>query len=495
MIRNKVLLIFVNSMLENVIPISVSLLSSCLKEAGFEVRLFDTTFYKWGEVSATENRIKYLQIRDCPLDYNGMNVYEDLNEMVENYQPDIIGLSTVECTHQFALDLLQSIQDYLKESDVHVSVGGVHAIFAPEVLAVHDMIDSISIGEAEKTFVELCERIRDGKPYHDVGGFWLRKSDGQIQKNNPRQLTDLDSLPFLDFDIYEKKRFMRPMMGKIYSTVITEFTRGCPYHCSYCGDTTLKNIFKHLGGWFRQKSINNIYREIAHYVKRYQAKYLYIMSESFLNMSQKRFDEFYEMYSEFKLPFWFNTRPESINEEKIKRLKELNCHRISVGIEHGNEMMRRGVLKRSMSNDQIINACRILDDYAISYSVNAMIGFPDETRELAFDTVRLCRQVNADGISVHIFNPYRGSELREYSIRKKYIPEDLIAYDFFLDTPMRMPQFPRQEIIKMFKVMPMYIKFPEARWDEVAFAEKMDDDLAALKKFEEIREEFIKTYF
>jgi len=85
----------------------------------------------------------------------------------------------------------------------------------------------------------------------------------------------------------------------------------------------------------------------------------------------------------------------------------------------------------NMNNRQIVNACRILDDYAISYSVSIMIGFPDENKDLAFDTIRLCRQVSPDGISMHIFNPYRGSELREYAVREKYIPKDLIALDFF----------------------------------------------------------------
>lgn len=54
----KVLLVYCNSMLENAIPIGVSQLSACLKQAGITVKLFDTTFYRYGVKSSMENRFE-----------------------------------------------------------------------------------------------------------------------------------------------------------------------------------------------------------------------------------------------------------------------------------------------------------------------------------------------------------------------------------------------------------------------------------------------------
>lgn len=44
----RVLLVYCNSMLENALPIGITQVSSCLKQAGITVRLFDTTFYRYG---------------------------------------------------------------------------------------------------------------------------------------------------------------------------------------------------------------------------------------------------------------------------------------------------------------------------------------------------------------------------------------------------------------------------------------------------------------
>ena len=47
-------------------------------------------------------------------------------------------------------------------------------------------------------------------------------------------------------------------------------------------------------------------------------------------------DAFIEMYAEFKIPFWFNTRPESINADYLNQFIEIGLDRLSVGLEHGN---------------------------------------------------------------------------------------------------------------------------------------------------------------
>ena len=60
------------------------------------------------------------------------------------------------------------------------------------------------------------------------------------------------------------------------------------------------------------------------------------------------------MYEDIGLPFWMQTRPETISDYKIKKLAEIGLHRISFGIEHGNEKFRRKLLDREWSNKDII---------------------------------------------------------------------------------------------------------------------------------------------
>ena len=76
-------------------------------------------------------------------------------------------------------------------------------------------------------------------------------------------------------------------------------------------------------------------------------------------MSKKEFDEFCEMYQDIKLPFWMQTRPETINDYNIKKLSEVGLHRISFGIEHGNQEYRKNILKRSTSNERMLSAFKM----------------------------------------------------------------------------------------------------------------------------------------
>ena len=67
----KVLLVYCNSMLENALPVGLSQISACLKEAGIHVDLFDTTFYRFGNKSDTENRIEGLQLSSLSAQFQG----------------------------------------------------------------------------------------------------------------------------------------------------------------------------------------------------------------------------------------------------------------------------------------------------------------------------------------------------------------------------------------------------------------------------------------
>ena len=49
-------------MMDNLIPIGVSLLSACLKQVSHETKLFDTTFYNTGEEPGESYREKNLQV-------------------------------------------------------------------------------------------------------------------------------------------------------------------------------------------------------------------------------------------------------------------------------------------------------------------------------------------------------------------------------------------------------------------------------------------------
>ena len=165
----------------------------------------------------------------------------------------------------------------------------------------------------------------------------------------------------------------------------------------------IERCFSDQGRWLRFKSVQRIIKEVEYYLQNSSVEYFYFVSETFLAMPPYERESFYNLYNKYSLPFWFNTRPETVNSKDINALADIGCHRLSVGIEHGNQEFRRKMLKRNYSNMAVVDAVNIIQETNIQISVNNMIGFPDETRDLVFDTINLNRDFSCDSHTVSVF--------------------------------------------------------------------------------------------
>ena len=470
-----VLLVFANGFMDNLIPVGVSLLSACLKEKNHTVELFDTTFYRTRDKTGDEARAETLQVKETNLEDLGLSeketdIIDDFNQTISRVNPDLIAFSALESTYFIALNLIKSINQ-----DIPIIVGGVYVSMAPEDVIKEEGVDIICIGEGEEALVELADRIDCNEDYSDILNLWVKKGD-KIIKNPLRPLVDLDTLPMLDWSLYEKERFYKPMGGSIWICAPLEIARGCPYRCAFCCNAGLQDLYKGTGYFPREKSVEKFIEEVKMKNTQYNLQYLYIVGENFLQMNNEKFNTFCKMYKEIKLPFWFETRPETITSERIEQLKKVRCEGISVGVEHGNEKFRREVLNRFVSNEKMIESFSIARGSGIRISANNIVGFPTETRELFFDTVELNRQLRADYLMMSIFSPYQGTKLRTLCEEKGYIPESVTAGDYRLDVSLDMPQLSREAIKGLQRTFALYVRFPKEMWPEIAKAEKLDEE-------------------
>ena len=76
--------------------------------------------------------------------------------------------------------------------------------------------------------------------------------------------------------------------------------------------------------------------------------------------------------------------------------------------------------------------------------------------------------------SVCVFQPYHGTALREYCLRKGYIPENYLAGDFHMESGLEMPQISREEISGLQRTFTLYVKMPLEYRAEIAAAERLD---------------------
>lgn len=339
----RVLLVYPNLPLMLVPPLAIGLFTRILRREGYEVDLFDTTGYLTDEEVSPENRMKYLQVRK--FDYQkdlGVEIREDLlgdfRTKVLEYKPHLLIFSVVEDAFMKTLNMLACIGDL----EIPHIIGGVFPTAAPQKCINFADVNMIGLGEGEKTIVAVAEAVRLGSPLHSIAGTWFKNAEGKIFRNAPSALNNLDDV-VPDFGLINDARFYRPMGGKIFKTVPIETYRGCPYKCTFCNSPMQLTFAKdnEQGHFLRRKSIPALKDELQEIVKRHQPEFFYFIDDSFLARPRQETYEFCDMYEQFGLPFWFNTRPESCDLEVLKRLKEVGCYRISFGIECGNEDYRK----------------------------------------------------------------------------------------------------------------------------------------------------------
>ena len=236
-----------------------------------------------------------------------------------------------------------------------------------------------------------------------------------------------------------------------------------------------------------------VYDELKYFKEKHQVEYNYFWADTFLAMNKREFDEFCEMYSDIKLPFWIQTRPETVNDYNIKKLAEVGLHRMAFGIEHGNEKFRREVLDRQWNNENIIERLTIPHKYGVEFSLTNITGLPTETKKLAFDTIELNRQIDADNYICSTFMPFHGTPLRKMCEDLGYIKPGTITKSLYSEQSMlNMPQFTPDEIEGIRKCFVLYIKFPKNRWKEIKKAEKNDEE--GRKNYEKLKKEYLETY-
>ncbi|MBM3251881.1 MAG: B12-binding domain-containing radical SAM protein [Candidatus Omnitrophica bacterium] len=455
----KVLFVYPNLMLQTTFPLAISILSALLKQNGYDVDIFDTTFYKTEEIASDEYRVKNLQIAKFTLGPEFRNLKDkkqmfiDFTTKIQEYKPNLIAFSVLEDLYPLALELI-NISSRFK---IPTIVGGLFPTFAPEKVIANEGIDIICIGDGEEAILELCDSLSSGSDYTRILNLWVKK-EGEVFKNPIRAPRDINLNPPPDFLLFDERRFYRPMKGRVYRMGLVETNRGCVYTCSYCNSYGQTKIYKERIGkkYFRIKDIGIIHDEIKILVEKYKVEFIYFTAEVLLLMNKNYMKDFVRMYKKFNLPFFCQNRAEVINEETANCLVEMNCHSCSLGIEHGNEEFRAKVLNRKVSNQTYLDAVRCLQKTNITISVNNIVGFPDETRELVFDSISLNRKFKVFQINAYYFTPYHGTELRKYCLEKGYIKEDTQTSYITKDTILNMPTLSAEEIRGLVRTFTLY---------------------------------------
>jgi len=374
------------------LSMGVAYISAMLKKHGHKVTLWDTYY----------------------------TTDKDIINQIVNSDAEIIMVSTNSLSFNHAVSITRGIKK--ERPDIPIFAGGWHTIVDPDEMINEPSIDLVCIGEGEYAALDVVNDIRNGlKNVSKIPNIWCKKN-GNIIKNRPRPLSNIDDLPFPDRDIFNPLSLM-DRDGKFFFS--TE--RGCPYNCSYCCNRKMIELYSEVGSsYVRFRSVEKCMEELKQIKKRWNPKEIFFIDEMFL-ISEERVKDFCKAYIREKIgiPFGFMARVEKINDGIAKILKEAGCCRIHFGIECGNEEMRKKYLNRIMTNEQIINAFDVCKKFGIKTASFNMIGLPFETKETIRDTFEINKRCQPDSFQVTILYPFKGTKI--YDTFKKNDMLDLTA--------------------------------------------------------------------
>lgn len=471
------------------IPLNIPLLIAALKKRRHEVKLFDLSDYAcFDSLRKSYENIFFKEAEfDCEkvlndrrrfykddfgtvvqgIELRKTDYWADFENLLNSFSPDIIAVSSLSVDFRFACEFLSSFKE---KYTIPVIFGGINAILLPEETINSKSCDYICNGEGENSFPNLLGALEQKKNLKEVKGVWF-KDKGAVVRNLPEALTDLTTLPVPDYDCFDPVHFYRPFDGKRYKMLNYELSRGCLFSCTYCVNGTLKEKYKGLGKYHRVKEAGQSIKELVFLIKKYKFDFIRFWDEDFTSIDANYLEEYSNFYKQINLPFLIYARVDTVTEKKVQILKKMGCLTFAMGIESGNEFIRKNVMGRNISNQVIIDKFNLVKSYGIRVSAYNIIGVPYETREAIFDTIELNRAINPNSFSVTMLEPYKGTPIRTICEEEGLDPNHETVYNKPQFIPKGMTQ---GELAGIFRTFALYIRFPKDRIQEIKRAESDD---------------------
>jgi len=447
-------------------PLGLLYISAVLKKNGHKTTLFHLTPYKLEKSIGLNYRCK-----------------RDLIKKIKSFKPNMIGFSVSSTEYPFSLELAKLIK---KNFDIPIVFGGPHPTVDPLNTIEEDCIDVVCIGEGEGAIAQLVTNMEEGKSIVNIKNLWV-KNNGKIFKNDVSPLIqNLDALPYPDRELIGNKFYIENRYGSI--SFITG--RGCPFQCSYCINTHVRNLYKNRGQYIRFRSVKSIIKEIKETVKRYKNRTV-VFSDDTFTLDKQRTIEFCDIYKkEIGLPFLCQTRANVVDGEVLKVLKDAGCELVSFGIESGNDFIRNGVLKRGMTNETIVTAFKLAKDVGLKTGSFNMIGIPFETEKEIWDTININRIVNPDLLHCTVLMPLKGTEIGRLCERNGWIKEK-ISESYYTTVTQELPTISSQKLFAYQLLFELYVRLPKKYYPLVNFLKTV---LAHVPKNNNIRRVVYYTF-
>lgn len=407
------------------------------------------------------------------------NLLPSLKKAIEDYQPDIIGLSAM--TFQF--DTARKIAAYIKtlQKDIKVAIGGYHATLMYEEIASSDdgnSFDYIVRGEGEETFRDILDAIEGKRAWRDIPGLSYRHNGGFLH-NAPRPLENLDTLqlPRRDARIWDGYLFS----GKRLDMV--ETSRGCTMTCNFC------SMNRMYGRTFRTYSFERVMQDLAN-AKKNGARYI-TFSDDNITLNVKRFESLCDAivaagHNDLRYIVQASTVGIASSPTLARKMALAGIQIVFLGIENVSERNLKLMNKGNMLEKTKL-AIEYLHNNNMLIVGGMIIGHADDKEEDIAQNYEFFDKANIDFFGEQIITPYPKTGMRDILIKEglvtnttdyrkyngfwanvktKYLSSDDLQFlrwkykrkysTFFKTTPAFKANFAMVNLLRIFVLRPYY---------------------------------------
>jgi anaerobic magnesium-protoporphyrin IX monomethyl ester cyclase len=371
-------------------------------------------------------------------DSEGLSILELIDVLLKT-APDLVGIIACGANPSASTMSMVGVINFFKElsnsKDIPFKtfVWGGHPTVLPERTLEETGADFVIIGEGYEATVNLSEHVSRGKPLKDIAGIAYKDGDRFVANPSP-PLVDLDTLPTIDWTKMNPAR-LKAHNWHCFGTDINNRSpyaiiwtnQGCPYPCDFC---CINNVFETRT--YRFRSMESVVAEIDVLVNDYGVKHLKILDELFI-IKHPRIGEFCDLMEErnYDLNMWCFARPDSVNPDILKRLKNIGLNWVAYGFESFDEDILISTNKRSKAN--VKETVQMTRDAGINICADVIAGLWDDDESSIKRTFEFMSRHEFEWVNVYPAFGYPGTPLYDNYLRDGIIrePEDWGIYGLY----------------------------------------------------------------
>ena len=366
-------------------------------------------------------------------DYDYLNEAQILQSVI-TFSPDLVLMGHSGSTS--AQPVINRIAHMLKAhmAEILIVVGGVFPTYHwEEILEKNPAIDFIVCGEGEQVILDLTTTIAQNGAFEEVRGIAFMTSDGACKTQAAPVIQNLDDYR-IGWELMEGYNYT--YWGKKKAVVI-QFSRGCPYPCSYCGQSLFWKKWRHRDPQLLADEI-----EMLHHT--YGVEVINFADEN-PSTNPREWKTFLEclIVKKLNLILVGSIRADNIVRDKdhLHLYKQAGFERFLLGIENYDALVLEQIKKAgSISKDR--EAIQLLRKHDILSMATYVVGFGEERFGDLVNSLRQLLLYDPDQVQLLYVTPHKWTPYFEQVKHQRIIEADQSKWDYkhqILETPHLAP--------------------------------------------------------